>query len=231
MSTLSIVFDIASLFIVALFVWLGVSRGFLQSAFRLFSTFIALILARNLFPYTKLFLERIFIKDFIKGLVVDKLNLSSGVTEITEYSVNSLNLPNFVKKAFLESNYLEKMQNDASATLASTISDFVADYALTMLSYVLTFIIVSLVILFILLLLNVFSKLPVIHFCNAGLGGAAGFVSACIIIWLILAGLNIFLASPSMNFIFEALDRSMIARVFYKFNPIVMLISGADGGL
>lgn len=231
MNTLSIVFDLVILFLVAVFVFVGVKRGFLQSVFRLLSMVVSLWLAKWLFPYTKLFLERCFLKEFIKSFVVEKLNLSSGVTEITEYSVNSLNLPGFIKKSFLASDYLRKIKNDATATLASTISEFVADYALTMLSYVLTFVIVSLAVLFVLLMLNIFSKLPVIHFCNAGLGGAAGFLAACIIIWLVLAGLNIFLASPKLIFIFDALDNSMIARVFYKFNPIVMLITGANGGL
>ncbi|MCD8089646.1 MAG: CvpA family protein [Clostridiales bacterium] len=230
MDNLSVIFDISVLLIVVICVALGARWGFIQTLFRLISTFVSLFLAKMFFPYTKLFLETVFVKDFIKSLVLNKLNLTAGTTEITEYSVNSLNLPSFIKTAFLESNYLHQMQNDASATLAKTISEFVADYSLTMLAYVITFILASLAVFFILAILNVFSRLPVIHFFNAGLGGIGGLISACIIIWVILAAMNIFLASPNLSDIFTALDSSIIARMFYKYNPIITFITNANGG-
>lgn len=230
MDNLSILFDIGVLLIVVICVALGTKRGFIQAVFRLLSTVISLFLARALFPYTKYFLETICVKDVIKTLVSTNLNLTSGTTEITEYSVNSLDLPDFIKTAFLNSDYLKQMQNDATATLKQTISEFVAEYAVTMLSYVITFILAALVLYFLLVILNIFSKLPIFGFFNAGLGGAIGLVSACIIIWVIFAGLNIFLATPDLSHIFDSLDSTIIARMFYKFNPIITLITNANGG-
>ncbi len=230
MDNLSVIFDIGVLLIVVIFVAIGARRGFVQTFFRLISTFVSLFIAKELFPYTKIFLEKIFIKEFIKSIVLNKLNLNAATTEITEYSVNSLNLPNFIKTAFLQSSYLQQMRNVASATLAETISEFVADYALTMVAYIVTFILAGLAVYFILVILNIFSKLPVIGFFNAGLGGISGFVTACIVIWVILAAMNIFLAAPNLSGIFDSLDSSIIARVFYKYNPIVTFITNAIGG-
>lgn len=230
MSTLSIILDVGVLFIVAIFVWLGITRGFLQSVFRLISTVVSLFLAKHLFLYTKIFLEKVLLKDIIKSFVLNKLNLNSGTTEIAEYSVNSLNLPGFLKTAFLNSDYLKQIKRDASATLASAISEFVADYALTILAYIITFILVALAVFFILAILNIFSKLPVIHFFNLSLGGFAGFFSACVIIWVILAAVNFLLAMPGQDVVFDAINNSVIARVFYDYNPINIIILGGNGG-
>ncbi len=231
MNTITAAADIVTLFIVVIFVWVGVSKGFLRSFFRLISVFLSVFLSKLLFPYTKTFLETVLVKDIIKSFVMNKLNLTPGTKEITEYSVNALNLPDFIKDAFLNSNYLKLIRNDASATLAGTVSEFVANYCVTMISYVITFIIVGLAIYFILVLLNIFSKLPVIHFCNAGLGGLMGFFMACVVIWIVLTALNIFLVNPNMQFIFDSLDKSIVASVFYRYNPIIHLISTANGGL
>ncbi len=231
MNMITIAADVITIFIVVVFVWVGITKGFIKSLFRLVSVSVSVFLSKLLFPYTKMFLETIFVKDLIKSFVINKLNLTSATKEITEYSVNALNLPDFIKTAFLNSNYLKGMQNDASATLAGTISEFVANYCVTMLSYVITFIIVGLAIYFILVLLNVFSKLPIINFCNAGLGGAMGFLMACIIIWIILTAINIFLVNPNMQYVFDSLDKSIVCSVFYRYNPIVYLISTANGGL
>ncbi|MCD7855676.1 MAG: CvpA family protein [Clostridiales bacterium] len=220
MSTLSIVFDVGVLLLVVICVWRGITRGFIQSMFRLGSTVLSLFLAKWFYPYTQVFLEKILIKDVVKSLVLNRLNLSSGTTDITEYSVNSLNLPSFIKTAFLNSEYLSKIKNDASATLASTISDFVADYSLTILAYIITFILATLAVFFILAVLNIFSKLPVVHFFNVSLGGVSGLLTACIIIWVILAALNFFAAIPGDSVIYDAINNSVIARVFYEYNPI-----------
>ncbi|MCD7777242.1 MAG: CvpA family protein [Clostridiales bacterium] len=230
MDNLSIIFDIAVLLIVAICVAIGAKRGFIQTVFRLFSSVISVFIAKSLFPYTKYFLERVLVKEFIKSLVLNKLNLTQGTTEITEYSVNSLNLPNFIKTAFLDSNYLQQMRNDASAKLAQTISEFVADYALTMIAFVITFILVYLVLFFLLVVFDIFERLPVLGFFSAGLGGIVGFFSACLIIWIILAAMNVLLASPDLREIFDALDASIITRMFYKYNPIVSIITSANGG-
>lgn len=225
MNTLSIVFDVGILLLVVICVWRGITRGFLQSVFRLGSAIISLLLAKWLYPYTKVFLEKILIKDFVKSLILNRLNLSSGTTDITEYSVNSLNLPNFIKSAFLNSEYLTKIKNDATATLASTVSEFVADYSLTILAYIITFILVALAVSFILAILNIFSRLPVIHFFNVSLGGISGLLTACIIVWVILTAVNFFAAIPGDTAIFDAINNSVIARVFYNYNPLNLFLS------
>ncbi len=230
MSTLSIIFDLATILIIAVCVWLGVTRGFLKSLFRLVSAVASLFIAKALYPATKIFMEKIFIKDIFRALVLGSLKPAVN-TEISESAVRSLGLPEFLNKAFINSNYFTQVKNDASATITTAVGEFVSDYALAMLAYVVTFILVSLVIFFILILINIFSKLPVISGIDCFLGGFAGFISACIIIWLILAAAAILLVSPDYNYIFTSLDNSIIAIMFYRLNPILSFISASYGGL
>lgn len=170
--------------VIALFILAGAARGLVKSLFGLGSIILSLVLAFALYPVVSEYLQQSPVGDFVTESVEKMLGERESVINEGASAENDPEagvaeeggLPEIVQGAL--ENTGEAVKETASAGIAAA--------ALNIISLLTVFIIVRLVLWIAAALLDIVTKLPVIHGCNKLLGAVMGGVSGLLIVYLLL---------------------------------------------
>lgn len=170
--------------VIALFILAGAARGLVKSLFGLGSIILSLVLAFALYPVVSEYLQQSPVGDFVTESVEKMLGERESVINAGASAENDPEagvaeeggLPEIVQGAL--ENTGEAVKETASAGIAAA--------ALNIISLLTVFIIVRLVLWIAAALLDIVTKLPVIHGCNKLLGAVMGGVSGLLIVYLLL---------------------------------------------
>ena len=170
--------------VIALFILAGTARGLVKSLFGLGSIILSLVLAFALYPVVSEYLQQSPVGDFVTESVEKMLGERESVINEGASAENDPEagvaeeggLPEIVQGAL--ENTGEAVKETASAGIAIA--------ALNIISLLAVFIIVRLVLWIAAALLDIVTKLPVIHGCNKLLGAVMGGVSGLLIVYLLL---------------------------------------------
>lgn len=218
-------FVIAILFICIFVSW---KRGLIKTVFSLFSTVIALVAARFIYPHVSLFLMKTPLYESIKNTVLNAADLNHIADTVTQKAqtdlIYNLHIPDFLKGALLENNNSEIYNMLNVNGIADYISSYIAGIILNIFSMIVVFIIVRIALIFISKALNIISSLPVINTADH-LGGAVfGLIQGTIIIWICFIFLTFFMTKPAFQNISENVFGSLIAVKFYESNILLDMI-------
>lgn len=226
--------DVLVLVIIGGFIILGLTNGFLMSAFRIVSFFISTVLSVKSYPLLANALMKSALYDNIKKTVFDSLMKQQqaqapGVNkQIKEAAANQvidkLQLPGFLKENIAE-NIKDKMPNLTDYmpinTIVNTVSEQLTKIIIDIISVILIFILVRVLLIFAKFLIKGIAKLPLFKQMDKIGGIALGALEGFLVVYVVFAVAMLFNSAMKFEGFFNAVDTSLMAHFFYENNFIV----------
>lgn len=204
---MSILFDIITVSILALYIFIGYKRGLIGVVFKIFTFFIALIITFILYiPVSNYIIQNTNIDEQIESAIIDK------------FSFEGANKENLTVQDYIM-NYTSDTANTGIEALARQISISVIQFIVA----ICLFLITKLFLLIFRTISDVLSDLPLIKQFNKVGGFIYGFIKGILVIYIILA--LIYLLSPTINNqnIINAIHNSFITNLLFEYNILLML--------
>lgn len=222
------------LFIVAM-VAIGLKRGLVKMAFSFVSVFVILILVNILTPSAKQLLKETPIYEGIKS------NIEAYVTKHVETStenmtqtgvraqkkiIETLPLPKQVIKSLADNNNQKSYDSMKVKSFSAYIVESLSDMVLGALAFVILFVVLSILIRVLMHVLDIVTKLPVIHAFNTAGGAIIGLAESVIIIWIACIIVTAFSTTEWGQEICRAISENSILSFLYDNNIIQQIITG-----
>ena len=220
--------DLLVIAVLGISVMMSAKRGLILSVFDLVSWVLALILTYILYPIVSRMLINTPIYTAIKENIVDRLNLSSGVQDLTIWAQNeiitSLPIPVFLQELMLQHNNPAIYQMLNVSTFEEFIASYIANIAINIIACIVVLVLVMIGLRFIAGTLNIISKLPIINSMNKIGGAVVGVLKGTIFIWIIFLGVSLLALHEDHYSILLAVEESSIGLWFYNNNVILDFI-------
>ena len=168
----------------------GFRRGFVKEIVSAFFMIIAFLLVWVINPYVNTFVREYtpvynMVQSNFQDLVMEQTGSQKALDKEEQTQVmEKLEIPDLLKNSLLENNTAQTYRYLAVSTFTEYIADSLAVMIVNGISFLLSFIISTIVIWLLSYILNVLTKLPVIHGINKIAGGAVGGVKCVIFIWI-----------------------------------------------
>lgn len=232
---------ILAVVIVAASAYLGWRRGFVKSVFSLTSTVLVILLTIIISPIVSNIMKQ---NDSIADTIQEKLdlviNLDTQVAgeeeELDPFSfIEDLELPNSMKETM--KNVLSDNMDDASEetqahreeqieALEDYICSVLTNMIINAISVVVTFIVAALAVYITCNVLNVISKLPVLHQINALAGVAFGAAEGILLLWIFFVVITMFGTTEFGQRALALIGESEILSFLYDNNVLSRFITG-----
>ena len=221
--------DLAILIVVAVFVLIGLSRGFLHSVISLLGTLVAFLAGLFLAQVVANMLGGLFgLKDSLgealKGLFSGELlntPISASDPESLQAALRALGLPPFLVAPIASAVAAAIPAGMAEFTLASYIGPMVGNAILWVVSFLIIFFGIKLVALIFEKILKNLLANRTLRATDRILGGAFGAAKAILLVFCLLAVLTFLLPMESMAPIRKSLADAGIGRAMYENNFIL----------
>ncbi len=220
------VLDIIIICVAALFVLVGVRRGFIRAAVRFVGVFAAAVLASILGDiFATLIYDNFFREEFTRKISESISGVAgpSGVSRVLE------GLPDFLRRALegagVTADKLTALLATSSGDAAQMISDTISPVFINMLKVLCVIVLFMVLMLVVRGLAHIISgvfNFPLLGWVNSLLGGVFGLLMALLTIWIILAVINVFtpmFTAETQRIIEDTVSTSVIADKFVGFNP------------
>ena len=220
---------IAVFVILLLFVWMGYKRGFIKEIVSFFFVFLSLSLAWALNPYINEFLVQ---KTPIYSTIQETCAnfVQSQGEEDAEYEtdstgdlIDSLKLPDLLRKNLEENNNAETYAELSVNTLTGYISGYLAKTVINGLSYVLAYILSTIVIRLIVYVLNLIAGLPVLKTANKLTGGVVGLLKGIVFVWIALLVVTVLCGTEIGKTVLELIEKDTLLSTLYQYDPLVRI--------
>lgn len=203
--------DIVLVAIIAVFVIVGSVRGLVKTLFGLGSIVLSIILSLTLYPMVSDALAVSKVGAVVQESVSNLLGQNEQPTVTIE---NESVLPEFVQNSI----------DNAAQQTAQALSATVTDAALNIISMLIVFVIVKILLWILAKILDLATKLPVIHSCNKLLGGVLGCVSGVLIVYLLLGLLTFTTLLNTTSDFGRAVQNSLILSRMYENNILLYFL-------
>lgn len=207
--------DFVFIGLVVLLAIIGSARGLARSLFGLGSIVLSLVLAFTLYPVVSDFMSQ----SSIGNTVTEKVEMMFGQTKNEGESENAAK-----EKIEAFPNAIQDAAQAAGEQLQKSVSESVSSAAMNIISMLLVFIIVRFLLWGISKVLDIATKLPVIHSCNKIFGAAFGALSGVLLVYLLL-GLLTFttLLNTTENF-GRTVQSSLLVSQMYENNILLYFL-------
>lgn len=218
------------LLVCLLCVLVGVKKGFIHSAVRFLGSIISALLASALGGVVAQWL----FDTMFRGAMVEKINSSLqslGADNAAAAAREVLaSLPDFLVRALEEAGVTLETVSHAINTQASGAAGMVVDYLspvfvnfLKVLAVIVLFFLFTTLTRLLAALVGDLLRLPILKELDGVLGGVFGFLLALVSIWVVVAGITVFmpmLDSSGQQQVQEVLDSSLITGMLVGMNPL-----------
>lgn len=206
---IAIIIDLVLILIIALFTFIGYKQGLVKAAIKIFSFFIAIVIALVLYkPISNIVIENTTVDDKIKSTMVENVKINE--EENTEGS-------NILKNNL--TNKIIAGANDTMEQIAGAFTIKIIEIGVILLLYVIARIILR----FISALTDLITKLPIIKQINKTGGIIYGFVKGVIIVYVLLG--IIYLISPTIKSnALNEIDNTIITKQIYNNNILLKIV-------
>ncbi len=213
----------------------GMKKGLVRMLLSFGSIFIVLILVNFLNPIAKQTLSASPMYDGIYSRVDEYVaqNIKDATKSATDTGVESqktiidnLPLPDSVKKSLNENNTKNSYSEMKVNSFADYLTKALTDMIIGALSFILLFIIIFILLKVLIRVMDLITKLPVIHAFNAAGGGLVGLIESVFIIWIACIVLTMFSTTDFGKQICDAIASNEILSWIYDHNLIQQIITG-----
>jgi len=211
--------DIVIVAIIALCAIAGYHKGLIRTVYRLVSLFVAMFVARQLYPYVARALRQTELFPTIRDAIARAMNLEGFVADQTVAHsaevIDNLPLPGILQRLLHSYNTPNMFELLQVATIEEYVAGFFANMVINGIAILAVFALTMIALTFIGYALDIVSMLPVIRTLNRIGGFAFGIVMSGVIIWfgLVLVALFATTAHPLIN---EMLEGSWIAQRLFE---------------
>lgn len=211
-------------------VMVGVKRGFIHSVVRFLGSIVAALLASALGGV----LAQWLFDTMFRGAIVEKINssLQSLGADNAAAAANQIlaSLPDFLVRALEEAGVTLETVSHAINTQTGQAAGMVVDYLspvfvnfLKVLAVIVLFFLFMTLVRLLASLVSDLLRLPILKELDGLLGGIFGFLLALVSVWVVVAGVNVFMPmlDPSARYqVNTVLDNSMLTGVLVNMNPL-----------
>lgn len=213
MNILNLIPDIVAIVFILIFVMSGIRKGFIHTLLHSASFFIAIvasfIFANPVINWISGSALGAAFRETVYNFILTPLKDAPGII------LKDLSLPDFLIRGISESEPVLK--------IADALSQNITGVIISILVYLLLFIITKLILRAVDKSLGLVTRLPIIKQLNSFLGGAMGFVTAILWIYVILSVIAALSFIPSVNILTENIANSYILKFLYENNLILGL--------
>lgn len=208
---MEIIIDIITLVIIIYFASKGIRKGGVKSIFEMLNFFAAAIITALIYKPVSLFLIKLPFAQKISEKINDVLiNNGGGVTDI---AFEGLSFSQGIQ------DVLQKIQADLMTSLAATITTLI----ISILCIIIIYIVVRCLLKIFGSILNTIVKLPVLNSFNKLIGFVFGGIKGLLILFALLALINVFAPFEFFKSLSENISLSYITSYFYDNNILLYL--------
>lgn len=220
-------------FVVAM-IAIGMKRGLVKTAFSFGTIFIVLVLVNVLTPVAKEMIKSTPIYETVNQNIQKYVeeHIAASTENMTETGNNNqkkiieeLPLPNGIKKSLTRNNNQEGYDSLAVTTFKEYVVSYLTDIVLNAATYIILFIVISILVKTLVEVLNLVTKLPVIHTFNMAGGALIGFAQAIIILWLLCMVVTVFSSTSWGQQICQGISDNALLSFIYDNNLIQNIIN------
>lgn len=210
--------------IIALFTFLGYRAGLIKTIFSIFSLIATLILTLIINPYVSTALQS---NEQVIGYFSEKVEEALSLDEVDQSiqnkatAVDKLPIPKNFKNTLIKNDNVDSYDVLGVSNFKDYISNSIARMVINALSFAITFIIIFISLKILFGVLNIISKLPVLHQINKLTGLLAGFVQGLLVVWLLCIGLTVLSGTHLGRICFEMINESKFLGLVYNNNLIL----------
>lgn len=219
---------------VVVMIAIGMKRGLVKTAFSFGSIFIALVLVNILTPVAKEVIKNTPVYDSINQNIQSYVSehIATSTENMTETGINNqekiineLPLPNGLKESLTKNNNQSRYDSLAVNTFKEYVVAYLTDVVLNAVVYILLFMVISILMKTLVEVLNIVTKLPVIHTFNMAGGALIGFAQAILIIWLLCMVVTIFSSTSWGQTVCKAIADNGVLSMIYDNNLIQNIVN------
>ncbi len=210
--------------VLILYTFLGYKSGLIKTVFSICSMIIALILSLLISPnISKALQERENVVNYFSQKVEKVLNLDKVDNAVATQAeqIEKLPIPKSIKDTLIDTNNTQAYNALNVTNFTGYLSHSLACIIINALSFILTFLVLLIALRILSKVLDLISKLPVLHQINKLTGLIAGFVRGLITIWLLSIALTIFSGTDFGKYCFEMINESVFLSILYNNNFIL----------
>lgn len=219
--------------ILVLCMFMGYRAGLIKTIFSIFSMVVALILTMFISPYvSKALQSNEKIVDYFSQKVIVVLNLDEMNQTIQDKveQIDKLPIPQTMKQSLKHNDTSETESALGATDFTGYLSRSIACMILNSLSFAITYVILIILLRVLCIVLNIISKLPVIHQINKMTGLAAGLIQGLIIVWLLCIVLVSFSGTGWGKSCYEMINQNDFLGLLYNNNLILKFVTDLTVG-
>ena len=218
---MSIFFDLAVIAIFALSIFLGYKKGLIGVVFKIVAFIIAILITLILYkPVTNFIIENTTWDEAIQTTIYEKL-AGTNVEMGEKINKEETDLPGMVVNYINEG--IDNTVEQAKQNVAEMVSQNLAISIIQIITMLVLFTVTRLLLLFAKVLLEALSELPIVKQFNEIGGIAYGVLRAFVIVYAILALVSVILPMVGQTAILEHIDHSIITKLLYNYNLILII--------
>ena len=214
----------------AAYVIRGYHNGLIKTVFSICAVFIAVIVAcAGCSLLGDALKENETVYDIVNDKVVDTLNIETDAKTTAEQQsfIKSLPLPERVKDALEENNNKKVYELMDTSKFEDYISGYITCMILNALAFVILFVITLVLVRVLANVLDIISRLPVLHTLNKVGGLALGLLHGFIVLWILCIALTITGATGVGKVCFDAINESAFLSIIYNNNLLLYFVASA----
>lgn len=223
---------LAAVFILGMMLY-GHSCGFLRLAVSFAAVLITLILVRATLPAA---VDRVESDPGIRAVVEQQIREKTGIgaldnesidtQEAQEAVIDGLELPESLRRALKEHNTAEFWEKLGVSRFQEYAANYLCRAVLRLVLGILLFFVISILLRVLMHVLDIFTKIPILHGLNQILGAFLGLAAALVILWILFLILGAFEKTETGSGIRAIIDRVLWLKILYDVNPVSMLVRG-----
>lgn len=214
--------------------YLGMRAGFIKTVFSIFSMIVALILTLVLSPYlSKTLQQNEKLVTYLSEKSAEVLNLDEIDDKISQKVednfIQKLPLPDSIKETLQKNNNADTYDTLGVKGFKDYVSHAVASIMINAISFVISFVVLIILLRVLCTVLNIISKLPILHQINKLVGLLAGGIHGLIIVWLLFILLTVFGGTKIGQECFTMMNESSFLSALYNNNLILHFVTNLSG--
>ncbi len=211
---------------------IGYARGLVKELVSLAIVFVSIALVWFLNPYVNRFLREVTpleskVADRTKEAIAEELGGGQTIRadEQTEI-IEDLDLPQTLTKALLRNNNAEGYRKLNVSSFVDYVSEYIASVILNGGSFLITFLIVTILLRILVFVLDIFSRLPVLHGLNKLGGAALGGARYVFVIWVLMLAATVLCNTRIGRTAMEYIEHDRFLQFLYSWNMLLRYFVG-----
>ncbi len=208
--------------------WRGRKKGFVKTAFTIFSTIIAILITMWVSPYVSKWMKNSDgLNEYVNRKVSEQITtdeVGDSVSEEVNF-IEGLEVPSIIKDALIKNKTPDVYKTMNVNNFKGYVVQFISTFIISVAVFLVLWIIVKIILGIISVTLDLVSSLPIISDIDRVGGLLAGLVNGFLIVWIGLLLATVFASSQIGQSIFAQINDSKFLSIVYNYNLILIFLS------